>query len=431
LSRSGRLPALLAVACAGLASSCATSVTGAAPATSQTIVSGGVTRTYLLYEPASLPGGKVALMVALHAGYSSAAGMESLTGFDALAHKDGFIAAYPEAESGIWHLGCCNAERANPDDVEFISALIDHLVSTANVDPNRVYATGFSVGAGMAYRLACELSSKVVGMGSVGGYEYLSKPCAPEHPVTIYEIHGTKDYYGGSCGGTTQTDEGCGFGEPGYIPSVLQLNAQWLGADGCPSTAATTSFGAISEQTWEPCRGGSGVRLDTIENGTHCWPTSTSCGDFDAGLALWSFLSAHSRPAGSGGGPPPGEEPPPGDGSQGGGSSGSGPPGSQATWSGGEGGSPSSDHSASPSPSTSSTKVAHRCRVPSLLRHTTRAARRLLLRGNCRLGTVSHLRGARTGRLVVRSQRPAAGTLHPARTKVYITLGPASRNRHG
>ena len=96
-------------------------------------------------------------MVALHPGTGAAAsGMETLTGYDALAEEKGFVVAYPDSQNGGWHIGCCTAERRSADDLEFIDAMIEHLISTANVDPRRVYVTGFSVGAYMAYRMACE-----------------------------------------------------------------------------------------------------------------------------------------------------------------------------------------------------------------------------------------------------------------------------------
>ena len=145
----------------------------------------------------------------------------------------------------------------------------------------------------------------VAGAGSAGGSEILSTPCAPQHPVSIFEIHGNKDFYGGSCGGQTESDAECpdGFGTTGYEPSVEQVDEQWRGIDGCPATGATQSFGTIAEQTWGPCEGESGVRLDTNEGGKHCWPTPTTCGDFSASEAFWDFLSAHrlaSAPPGKG-----------------------------------------------------------------------------------------------------------------------------------
>lgn len=282
-----------------LSSAVAQPLSDAGSSGTATIVVGGVTRTYLLFRPASLPRRPVPLVVVLQGAYSSDAGIEQLTGFDGIAQSRGFVVVYPQPQAGLWHLGCCNALRRSPDDVSFIGGLIDHLVATADVDPSRVYVVGFSVGAAMAYRLACELSSKVAGIGSVGGFEYLSAPCRPRRPVSIFEIHGTSDFYGGSCGGQSQSDVGCGFGQPGYEPSVQQVNTQWRHLDGCPAAVARVVTGPLVEQT-SSCRDGTGVRLDTIKGGSHCWPGGageSTCLHFDASLALWIFLSERPPPS--------------------------------------------------------------------------------------------------------------------------------------
>jgi DNA-directed RNA polymerase specialized sigma24 family protein len=55
-------------------------------------------------------------------------------------------------------------------------------------------------------------------------------------------------------------------------------------------------------------------------------------------------------------------------------------------------------------------------------------ARRLLARAHCRLGSV--VRPARRGRrLVVRAQRPRAGTRRPAGSRVIVVLRPVRRHR--
>jgi polyhydroxybutyrate depolymerase len=425
---------LLAVVFMAIAAGCTTSKTEAASSVTQTIVSGGVSRTYLLYEPASLPAGKVPLMIALHAGGYSAASWESFTRLGALADEKGFIVAYPEWQGGNWDIGCCNATLSSSADVEFIGVVINHLVETADVDSSRVYVTGFSLGGYMAYRLACELPA-IAGIGDVGASEYLSTPCHPKHTVSIYEIHGTKDFYGGSCGGKTESDEGCpnGFGTSGYEPSVVQLNEQWRSTDGCPSTALTQVSSSITELTWEPCSDGSGVRLQTLGETGHCWPTPTTCGDFDAAEALWSFLSAHSRTADPVSEEPPPESPPS---SPGGGSgAGGGSPGGGSTGGSGSAAAPASTGStqiATPDlgpPDPAGSVTASRCHVPSLLGHSATEARKLVLRGGCAVGSVSRPKRSISSRqlLVVRSQRPAAGTVHAAKTRVYFTLGPRPR----
>jgi polyhydroxybutyrate depolymerase len=256
-----------------------------------TIRSGGTTRTYILYRPKHTVR-RPALVLVLHGGFANGGTMESLTQFDRIADEHGIVVAYPNGgTSRAWELGCCDAASNRTDDLRFLTALIDHLAKTDHIDRSRVYVAGFSLGAAMAYRVACELSSRVAAIASVGGFEYLLRPCRPDRPVSVYEIHGTADYYGGSCGGKTQTDKGCGFGTPGYEPSVRQTNRQWRRADSCKAAHTTSSFGSVTRQLWSSCAGSSAVQLDTIANGVHCWPQPTTCANYDATKAIWRFFA--------------------------------------------------------------------------------------------------------------------------------------------
>lgn len=259
-------------------------------------------RSYVLYKPANLKPG-AALMIALHPGAGTGTEMEALTQFDAVADAHGFLVAYPDSlKPGVfgtdtgWEMGCCDAYSRSTTDFQFISSLIDHLVRTQHIDRRRVYLAGYSIGAAMAYRFACQLSSKIAGIASVGGYEYLSKPCQPKQPVSIYEIHGTADYFNGSCAGASENHGQCGLGNDGYEPSVMQTNLQWRQIDGCSSAVQTKISGAVSRQTWKHCSASSAVQLDTITNGRHCWPTlgSTFCAGYNASADIWQFLS-HAR----------------------------------------------------------------------------------------------------------------------------------------
>jgi polyhydroxybutyrate depolymerase len=273
------------------------SACGQAPAATgvdTTLQSGGQARGYTLYVPDGLAAGSP-LVIVLHGTPATGRTMENLTKFDRLADAQRFAVAYPNAVgagtiAGKWQLGCCNAALRGKVDLHFLSDLIDNLARTRRVDRKRVYVVGFSLGAAMAYRTACELSAKVAGIASVGGFEYLSKPCKPDRPVSVYEIHGTRDFYGGSCGGQTQTNAGCGLGDRGYEPSVVQTNRQWRGFDACRSPARIVSFGVVRRSTWTRCSGSAAVRLDTVQNGGHCYPQPGTCGSYDATAAIWGFL---------------------------------------------------------------------------------------------------------------------------------------------
>ncbi len=78
--------------------------------------------------------------------------------------------------SGTGYVKLWNAilDSARYNDVQFISDIIDYmLINYDFIDHNRVYALGFSNGGYMAYRLACDLSSRIAVFTSVAGNMFL------------------------------------------------------------------------------------------------------------------------------------------------------------------------------------------------------------------------------------------------------------------
>ena len=62
--------------------------------------------------------------------------------FDLLADRQGFIVVYPQGYEGHWNdckvRGPYGAKLENIDDVGFLHALVDRLVTDHNADPARV-----------------------------------------------------------------------------------------------------------------------------------------------------------------------------------------------------------------------------------------------------------------------------------------------------
>jgi len=50
------------------------------------------------------------------------------------------------------------AEPDAPDDLGFVTALIDHLIEEYTIMMSRIYVVGYSNGGAHDYRLRCELS---------------------------------------------------------------------------------------------------------------------------------------------------------------------------------------------------------------------------------------------------------------------------------
>ncbi len=126
----------------------------------------GQLRTYRVFAPTTLEAGSRPPLVLVLGGVgNSAENMVSATEFDRQASIGNFIAAYPEGLDLTWNAGfcCASGTTSGVDDVAFLSQLIDRLVSEHDADPERVYATGVSAGAMMAYRLACERPGQIAG----------------------------------------------------------------------------------------------------------------------------------------------------------------------------------------------------------------------------------------------------------------------------
>jgi polyhydroxybutyrate depolymerase len=247
------------------------------PKTTFTIVVAGQQRTYALFRPANLPASQqVPLVIAMHGYGGSATTFEARTGLDQSAQAGGFAVAYPDGLTASWNAGVCCGDSvgSNVDDVGFISRLIDELIAQGGVDPKRVYATGFSNGAFMAHRLACDLADKITAVASVaGGY---GSPCHPSRPISVLEMHGTDDQVVPMLGGD--------FGSYAKFPATMTLMSQWASRDGCSATPAATQTATLRTTTWSGCRGGTIVRLDAVVGGEHDWfPTATD--------TVWAFFN--------------------------------------------------------------------------------------------------------------------------------------------
>lgn len=276
----------------------------------------GQRRTYRIYVPRSLPRHRpVPLLVALHGGFGSGAQFEANSGFDTLAERHGFIVVYPDgtpirnqgalANARVWNGGrCCGpAARQQVDDVGFIRQLIDEVSAKHDVDAKRVYAAGHSNGAIMSYRLACELSDKIVAIGVQSGALEIDN-CRPTHPVSVLHIHGSADRNIPITGGAGSGFAGIAFSPPHDAAATL------ANADGCPPSASTTiapDNPDVSIETWKPCDDATVVQFVTVAGASHAWMghqsaragqrlTGAPYMKFDSSAAIWTFLASHPRP---------------------------------------------------------------------------------------------------------------------------------------
>ncbi len=166
-------------------------------------------RTFMTHLPANYDAlTRYPLVLVFHGGAGSYASISNESKLSLKADTAGFIAVYPEGvkSSGFrsWNGGaCCGpAVSLNIDDVGFVNALLDTLFSLRPTDTMRVYATGFSNGALLCFRLASQLSGRFAAIAPVAG-DLVYSPWNPSQSVPIISFHSYQDNvipYGGGSG---------------------------------------------------------------------------------------------------------------------------------------------------------------------------------------------------------------------------------------
>ena len=172
-----------------------------APAGFDTITTAdGRVRSYLVSDLSN--GESAPLLFVLHGFGGNAQAMSSSTNIeDSLdAYDLDAVVVYPNgtgAEQGLpqsWNAGtCCPFAMFDlVDDVAFFDELITSLIAQYHIDTERVWVVGHSNGGMMAYRLGCELSTRITAIGVAAG-ALMIDTCAPLRPVNALHVHGELD----------------------------------------------------------------------------------------------------------------------------------------------------------------------------------------------------------------------------------------------
>jgi polyhydroxybutyrate depolymerase len=200
---------------------------------------GGLKRTYLVHVPNLYDGSQpYPTVLGFHGGGSGAKQLVFSSGLNETTDRENFIAVYPNGTGetiqgyGVfrWNGGSRQPGGTDPNlakinDVEFTRAVLNDLATVARIDEKRIYATGFSNGGIMTYRLASELSDRIAAIAPIAASMGIEK-LNPQRPVSVIHFHGAKDGAAPFKGGK---------GTTGGIP-VLRPHPKSLSCSGLPCT---------------------------------------------------------------------------------------------------------------------------------------------------------------------------------------------------
>lgn len=263
------------------------------------IVVDGVKREYVLHVPRSYDRAKsTPLVISMHGAGGWPVQQMNLSGWNALADREGFIVVYPSGLSAagprVWRV-----ERGEglAKDVAFISALIDKIEASYNIDRTRVYANGISNGGGMSFVLSCRLTQRIAAVGLVASAQTLPWSwCADRHSIPMIAFHGTADPMVPYVGGRTWIS-------PQPFPSILTWTTNWAKRNRCsPDFTESAAARDVTRREYHDCD--ADVVLYTIRGGGHTWPggepmpewfVGPTSREIDATNVMWEFFRAHPQ----------------------------------------------------------------------------------------------------------------------------------------
>lgn len=234
------------------------------------------TRTYELHVGSGLTGTQVPLLLSLHGAGSNGRQDETFTGWSAFADAHGFAVAYPNAGSsaggGVW-----DPYSAGSPDVTFARQVVADVSARWCIDPKRVYVDGWSNGAVMSQRVACDAADTFAAATSYAGGSpttgaALAAPCRPSRPIAVGLLAGQAD-----------------FTYAGLAPNTNE----WRGYDGCAPTPVHEADAYGTTDTYS-CTAGTEVFARTVSNTSHNWPSGAQ-GE-DQRNRMWAFFQRHPLP---------------------------------------------------------------------------------------------------------------------------------------
>jgi len=237
------------------------------------------------------------VVVVLHGVGGRGADMRS-AGFEPLAATQGAVVVYPDAFGGAWNDGRPGADPVVPggvDDVRFLRLLIEETGARTGADVRRVAVVGFSNGAVMAGRVACELADRVAAVATIGGTagQGFEASCKPARPVAVMVVAGSNDRTVPYGGGRVAD---WGTRRRGSVAAVEDFFAFWRGQSGCSATQAVPALPQVSAARGTDCRTDAAIVRYRVNGGGHEWFRPPN---LDTTNVVWDFLSRRFASAGA------------------------------------------------------------------------------------------------------------------------------------
>ena len=223
-------------------------------------------RDIYVYAPSGLAA-KSPLLFSLHGMDQSPQYQQENTLWEEVADTAGFVVVYPQGGTSLdtWDI-------QGDKDTKWIEAIIDQMVLDYDIDVNRVYLSGFSMGGMFSYNAISYIGDKIAAIAPCSGWNVYGAKEATR-PVPIFHVHGTSD----KTVSYDQLEDFLSFYRNQYnCPKTAEVQENW------PHQGDLATL-----YTWGPCDDGIYVKHLKLQGRDHL-PSHAEVSD------IWNFLKEYS-----------------------------------------------------------------------------------------------------------------------------------------
>lgn len=238
------------------------------------------TRSGVYFVPASYTGEeKLPVVFDFHGSDSNPQGQLNRSSWDTVAEKNGFLVvalqgSLPGNMEGTyaWNVPLVTQAEGGLDEVGFITSALTKVKQDFCVDPDRIYASGYSGGGRMLSHYICSGHGDFAAAGFVHSLragapveidgQWRPGSCSPARPISIMAFAGEKDTANPYAGG------GKAYWQYGFKTAVQR----WSELVGCNGGAKVESADGVSYGIYDTCKNGARIASYVFANGTHAWP---------------------------------------------------------------------------------------------------------------------------------------------------------------
>ncbi len=274
-------------------------------------------REYLVHVPPSCERqGRVPLVMVLHGCNQDHLDMQSITRFDQLADRHGFIVVYPFITTyrgvrlrncwGWWRHGDI---RGGSGEVEDLWNIVNAVRRSHRIDPDRIHVAGLSSGAAMAVAMAVVHGGKIASCAAVAGVAYGESIWAlgryPRVKPTAAVVTDMKQAMGTDRKVTPLFIAHSADDSVVGLRAAQKLRDSWIACFGLDADSAGVTQGSHHRKPWSlatyrDAEGSSALDYLVLKGYEHGWYGGAE-GPFsvpdapDVSSMIWSFFARHPR----------------------------------------------------------------------------------------------------------------------------------------